>query len=358
MWKPEQRIVIGEALELITFGGFERLIAFLFDRLPGWSAQLQGSATTPDGGVDVIATSPSGIVYAIQAKFWNAKSVGPSDIDKTFAVQHILRADHAIVIGKGEGLEDIFTKSARERARKLEVWLWSERELQALADVFHDPTPYRLRSLGLDSSVPSSPLPIETTVPVSASSGSTVTKTVAAWDTKTSRGGVEVDPSNLASPPRPRSRAFSLAAVFGAVALGGLAAAWLVPKTPSSEELLAQAIQVAVDYDPAYQEALATSRTEGLEGHITGEEWAKVSGRIAERAASGCVIETTVNQPMFVHSSRLDSPNTATVALWKDWTQRQVCPTGTTLVSNGAFVIGYRLERFGDRWKVAAGELQ
>lgn len=104
----------------------ERIVAEMFSRVPGWTAYA--TPEKADFGADVIATDPSGEVYAIQVKHCPNKNVGNESVQQVIGSMKVYKAKHAIVVTTGPG----FTEAAKTQAKHGNVRLWAKEELKTL----------------------------------------------------------------------------------------------------------------------------------------------------------------------------------------------------------------------------------
>ncbi|WP_293914102.1 restriction endonuclease [Deinococcus sp.] len=110
-------------LRCLSHRDLELHVAAVLDALPGWRAQATRGSS--DQGADVIATSPTQVIVAIQVKHYPQRNVGNKAVQEIVASKAIYRASEAVVFTSGPG----YTASARELAKANGVRLWTPRDL-------------------------------------------------------------------------------------------------------------------------------------------------------------------------------------------------------------------------------------
>lgn len=320
----DERLVVEDEFVLITYSGFERLIRNLVGKLPGWTAQLQGKATTPDGGVDVHATSPSGMTYVIQAKFW-ADKIGPDQVDKTFAAKYIRHANVGIIVAKLPSIENAFTKSAIDRAKELGIVLWSANELQVLADFSLADARNMLIELGLDPT-PASPTPTPAALPVAVTSASQVETP---------------PPFTSRLPPPPRRPRVAWAWPF--LAALALTVGWVGRDSYTAITNNSDAKAVAVEklirsYEAAYRDDLNYGRARSSGTYMDALLYEDFSAILDARVNQNCNLATDELSPTQINRIEWLGNELARVQAMRHWKQQLTCANGTSRVLVNGFV--------------------
>jgi restriction endonuclease Mrr len=113
-----------DAPQYLSDRDFEELLGQIFEAV---GCKCEVTKCSGDQGVDVVVCDPKRKRIAIQAKHWSG-SVGNSAVQEVFSGMKYYKCDIAIVVATS----GVYTKSARELAKELDVSLWGLDQVRKL----------------------------------------------------------------------------------------------------------------------------------------------------------------------------------------------------------------------------------
>ena len=105
---------------------FEAHVRDVFRTLPGWTAEV--TQRSHDMGLDVLATAPDGVRWAVQVKHYQAGPPGIKAVQEVYFAQTYHDCHRSLVVTSAPQV----TPAARRGAQKVGVQIWTGDDLRRL----------------------------------------------------------------------------------------------------------------------------------------------------------------------------------------------------------------------------------